>query len=79
MDTSGFFKNDSGMVVNGPNFVLSGSYSLYKEQKDTYTYPVEGWYWFDSEEEAYNYFGIPIPTPSVPPVPTPPYIPPPIP
>jgi len=79
MDTSGFFKNDSGMVLNGPNFVLGGSYSLYKEQKDTYTYPVEGWYWFDSEEEAYNYFGIPIPTPFVPPVPTPPYIPPPIP
>ena len=51
MDTSGFFKNDSGMVLNGPNFVLGGSYSLYKEQKDTYTYPVEGWYWFDSEEE----------------------------
>ena len=54
MNTAGFYKLDiDGVtVLHGPNFVLHANYSLYKEQKDTYTYPVDGWYWFDTEEEA---------------------------
>ena len=63
MDTSGFYKQeiDSGPILNGPHFVLSGSYNLYKEDKDTYTYPIGGWYWFDSIEEAYTFFNQPLP------------------
>lgn len=63
MNTSGFYKNENGIILYGPNFVESGSYNLYKEQKDTYTYPVSGWYWFDSIEEAYNFWNIPLPPP----------------
>jgi len=60
-DTSGFYKIDlSGVVMCAVNFVYGGydAYQLFREQKDTYTYPVDGWYWFDTEEQAYNYFGI---------------------
>jgi len=61
-DTSGFYRVDtaSGIVVCGPHYVYGpyDSYTLLKEQKDTYTYPIDGWYWFDTEEQAYNFFGI---------------------
>lgn len=49
-DTSGFYniyyKLRAGQFVIGPNFELR------RELKDTYTYPVDGWTWFDSAEDA---------------------------
>ena len=38
--------------------VLSAEYQLLTEDKDTYTYPIDGWYWFNSEEEAKVFFGL---------------------
>ena len=67
-----FYKVEGTNLLSGPNYVLSGSYNLYKEEKDTYTYPIDGWYWFDSEEEARIYFNIPIP-PNTPILPIDPY------
>lgn len=57
-ETQGFYKNDDGTLLYGPNFVLNANYELRKETKDDHTYPVDGWYWFDSEDDARNYFGI---------------------
>lgn len=61
MNTPGFYKVDpSGIVIYGPNYVC-GPYDQYKllvEEKDTYTYPIDGWYWFDTEQEAYEFFQI---------------------
>jgi len=54
----GFYKLD-GDLLYGPNFVLHAEYSLYKETHDQYTYPIDGWYWFDSEEEAQTFFDLP--------------------
>lgn len=59
MNTAGFYKNDDGDLLYGPNFVLNQNYQLYADQHDTYTYPVDGWYWFDSEAEARNFFNLP--------------------
>jgi len=56
--TNGFYKNDNGSVLYAPNFVINKDYELYKEQKDTYTYPVEGWKWFDDEDSAYTEYGL---------------------
>jgi len=56
-NTEGFYKNDSGTLLYGPNFVLNVNYELRKETKSDYTYPIDGWYWFDSEDDARNYFG----------------------
>ena len=55
--TSGFYKID-GDLLYGPNFVLNASYELSRETKDQYVYPIDGWYWFESEEQAKNFFNI---------------------
>lgn len=55
MDTSGFYnpfnRLRAGKFVYGPGF------ELHKHLKDTYTYPVADWTWFDSAEEAAAAFG----------------------
>ena len=38
--------------------VCSPDYVLFSEDHLTYTYPIDGWYWFDSEEEAKKFFKI---------------------
>ena len=58
-DTSGFYKLD-GELLYAPNYVLNANYELYKDQHESYTYPVDGWYWFDSELEAREFFNFPI-------------------
>jgi hypothetical protein len=57
---SGFYKLD-GILLYAPNFVLNANYELYKEQANNYTYPVDGWSWFDSEQEAYAFFNLELP------------------
>jgi hypothetical protein len=59
IDTSGFYKLD-GILLYGPNYVLNAQYELHRELKDQYEYPVDGWYWFDSEEDARTFFNLPI-------------------
>jgi hypothetical protein len=56
----GFYKLEENNLVHGPNFVINANYSLYKEQKDTYTYPTDGWYWFENENEARSFFDLPL-------------------
>ena len=41
----------------GPE-VINAEYQLLTEDKDTYIYPVDNWYWFNSEEEAKVFFGL---------------------
>lgn len=53
----GFYKLD-GMLLYGPNFVLNANYELRRETKDTHTYPTDGWYWFDTLEEACTFLGL---------------------
>jgi len=54
----GFYININGSVMYAPNFVSAPDFELRKENKDQYQYPVHGWYWFDSEDLAYEFFGI---------------------
>jgi hypothetical protein len=52
-DTSGFYKNDNGELLYGTK--IYGPYEQYlltKQEKNNHSYPVDGWHWFDSEEEA---------------------------
>ena len=58
-NTNGFYKLD-GELLYAPNFVLNANYELRKETKDEHTYPVDWWYWFDTEEEAKTFFNLPI-------------------
>jgi len=58
-DTSGFYKLD-GDLLFGPNFVLNAEYELHRDTKDQHTYPIDGWYWFDSDAQAREFFGLPL-------------------
>jgi hypothetical protein len=55
-DTSGFYLYDEvqEMWYYGPNAVYNINYQLYRELKDTYTYPVDGWSWYDESPERYK-------------------------
>ena len=59
MNTSGFYKLD-GSLLYGPNYVLNANYELRRETRDDHSYPVDGWYWFDTEEEARLFFDLPL-------------------
>jgi len=54
----GFYKLDGSNLNFTSNSVLSNEYILIAEDKDTYTYPIDGWYWFNSLSEAKIFFKI---------------------
>lgn len=45
-------------IFVGPNYVYAPTFSLIATDRETYTYPIDGWYWFDTDAEAYAFFGI---------------------
>ena len=53
-----FYKEDNGSLLVGDNFVYSPIVTLKAENKDNFTYPQDGWYWFNTEDEANTFFGI---------------------
>lgn len=57
--TEGFYKYINDQLFCAPNFVEGNGFLLLKQEKDQYTYPIDGWYWFDSEDEAKTFFSIP--------------------
>jgi hypothetical protein len=54
-DTSGFYKFDDEQQewYYGPNAVYGPTFTLLRELHDTYTYPVEGWVWYDQQPLGY--------------------------
>lgn len=52
----GFYKKDTDTILTGENFVFSPIITLKAEDKDNYTYPQDGWYWFDTFDEALQFF-----------------------
>lgn len=64
---SGFYKNNNnGELLHAPNFVYGPSFELTREAKmagdegkgKVMRLPVDGWYWFDSRQEALDFFGL---------------------
>jgi hypothetical protein len=54
-----FYSYTDNILYEAPNFVsLPIGLDLTVDNKDEHTYPVEGWYWFDTEELAKEFFGI---------------------
>jgi hypothetical protein len=60
MNTQGFYKYQDGQIFHAPTFVEGTGILLLASEKDTYQYPVDGWIWAESEDEALNYFGVSI-------------------
>jgi hypothetical protein len=53
-----FVRRDPEYYLVAPNFVEAPDYILNACDKDTYTYPIHGWYWFDTLEQAAEFFGV---------------------
>ncbi len=58
IDTSGFYQQFPPMRAG--KFVYGPGYTLLRDLKDTYTYPVAGWTWFDSVFDASAAYDIPV-------------------
>jgi hypothetical protein len=56
-----YYKLDQDNNFLSGNWVLGpyDSFYLTLENKDTNQYPVDGWYWFDTEAEARTFFNLP--------------------
>lgn len=51
-----FYKLDGELLSS--SFVSGPSFDLVADAHEDYTYPVDGWYWFDTPEEANAFFGL---------------------
>ena len=60
MTKPGFYKFDTAdnVLRHAPNYVYAPNFTLLAAEKDTYTYPVEGWTWYDTTEAAEAAFGL---------------------
>ena len=52
----GFYKKVDDDILKGENFVFSPVVTLKAEDKDSYEYPQDGWYWFDTFDQAIAFF-----------------------
>lgn len=63
--SSGFYKADGDYLVYASNFVFNENYTLIKEDKDELlqldVFPIDGWYWFDTKEQAVEELGVDFP------------------
>lgn len=59
--SAGFYKADGEYLTYAPNFVFNENYTLIKEDKDELlhldVFPIDGWYWFDTKEQAVEALG----------------------
>lgn len=51
-------KTEENELVFGVSRVFGPGFTLKYEERESYNYPVDGWYWFDSEKDAREFFGI---------------------
>lgn len=56
MNNSGFYKKDETQILFAPNIVEGQGYLLLIDHKDDYSYPVDGWIYADSLDDAIAYF-----------------------
>lgn len=54
MDTSGFYKRIKGKLVCSKDSVSNGTITMTRENRATYQFPADGWYWCDNLEQAQN-------------------------
>lgn len=57
----GFYKKDNTQLLFG-TMITGPDYMLLLDDKDNYTYPVDGWIYANSLDEAIQIFAQPIPT-----------------
>lgn len=58
INTAGFYRFDGEELRYGSTSVYAPNFTLKVQDKDTYQYPVFGWIYAASTEEAEQYFGL---------------------
>ncbi len=53
-----FYKYENEELLSGPMVTFPDGELLLLELIDTFTFPVQGWYYFATEGEAKDFFGI---------------------
>lgn len=51
-----FFKKELDNILKAEEGVFAPDFTLKIEEKDNYTYPQNGWYWFNSMDEAILFY-----------------------
>ncbi len=61
MNASGFYclNTQETQSLHFAHRVTSKDFELFKELHESYTYPIGGWTWFESEAEARIFFELP--------------------
>ena len=54
MDTSGFYKRIKNSLVCSKDSVTTETATMTRENRETYQFPSDGWYWCNTIEEAWN-------------------------
>jgi hypothetical protein len=54
-----FYKKENDELLSAPNFVAMPDITLTAEEKDQHTYPINGWYWFDTLDDAISFYAKP--------------------
>lgn len=54
-----FYKLDNENLLFGP-YVFGPEYMLLEELLPDLSLPIDGWYWFTTENEARSFFGLPL-------------------
>jgi hypothetical protein len=58
--TDGFYTKRNNKLIYGSRSIAAPTYKLTKKLKNSYEYPIHGWHWFDTLEEACLFFDIDI-------------------
>jgi hypothetical protein len=58
MINPGFYKFTGDFLSYASTGIYAPNFTLRAEDRSSATYPVDGWFWFDSKAEAEAYFGI---------------------
>lgn len=47
-----FYRLENGEITRIEGSLFGPGYDLLLDEHETYTYPVDGWYWFETDEET---------------------------
>lgn len=53
-----FYKIENNELLSGPQVSFPDGSFIHIELKDQYTFPFNGWYYFETEEEAKSFFNL---------------------
>lgn len=56
----GFYKYLANNLIYAINSVHAPNYTLFKEEKNTYQFPIDDWYWFDTLQDACGFYKLDI-------------------